>query len=245
MTDMISAYYQHATTQLQRIVQHESEAIHQTADAIATALMNDLDFLTFGSGHSELVAKEAMWRAGGLAPALAIHDHTGGDAERFEGMAAVILGHYVLRQGSVLVVISNSGINPVPIEAAMLGNDNGLTTVAITSVEHSKNTPTRHSSGNRLLDVVDIVIDTHTPIGDIALTLPDSSYQVGATSTFAGIFIMQSIIASTAAKVQERGGTPPVLLSANVVNGDEHNTTLKNKYLPRLVRYAVDMAEIS
>jgi uncharacterized phosphosugar-binding protein len=207
--------------------------------------MNERDFLTFGTGHSESVAREAMWRAGGLAPALAIHDHTGGDTERIEGVAALILGHYSLREGSAIVVISNSGINAVPIEGAMLAKAAGLTVIVITALAHSQNVPARHSSGNKLYEVGDIVIDTHTPTGDNIITLPNSQFKAGSTSTLAGIFIMEAMTTQAAAIMDEQGFVPPVLLSNNAPDGDTHNLKLKQKYMPRMVRFPVDTADMT
>lgn len=243
--DFIQAYYQQVQAQLSAIVTYEQQSLAAGARAIADAILSERDFLTFGSGHSELVAREAMWRAGGLAPALALYDHTGGDMERVEGVAKLILGHYVLRAGGVMVVISNSGVNAVPIEAAMLAKDAGMTVLAITSRAHSTDVPARHSSGKKLYDVADITLDTHTPRGDTSLTLAQSGVQTGSTSTLAGVFIMDTLIAQAAAYIDAAEQVPPVLMSANVPEGDAHNLALKQKYMPRLVRYPVDTADLA
>jgi uncharacterized phosphosugar-binding protein len=244
MTQPIHAYHDHITGQLAAIVEQEGDNIQKAAEAVAAAVRADRDFLTFGSGHSELIAREAVWRAGGLAPALAIIDPTGGDLERMEGAAQLILGHYALRPGSVIIVISNSGINPVPVEVAQVAKDAGLTVVALTAMQHSRDVPPRHSSGKKLYEIADIVIDTHTPRGDTAYTLPNSGFKTAATSTVAGAFIMEAITAGAAQIIDAAGEVPPVLVSANVPEGDAHNRALKQKYLPRLVRYEIDTAEL-
>jgi uncharacterized phosphosugar-binding protein len=244
MTDhSIRQYHNYVTAQLARIVEREADNISRAAGAIANALINDRDFFTFGSGHSELVAREAMWRAGGLAPATAIYDHTGGDMERLEGVAELILGHYTLRPGGVMIVISNSGVNPVPIEAAQVARQAGLTTVAMTALAHSQAVPSRHSSGQKLYDVADIVIDTHTPRGDSALPLA-SGVKAGATSTLAGVFIMEAMTTEAAFIMEAKGVTPPVIVSANVPEGDAHNLDLKQRYLSRHARYVIDTADL-
>ncbi len=244
MTNMIAEFHQHTLHQFQAIIEHETQAIDQTAQSIAKSIMNDRDFLTFGSGHSELVAREAMWRAGGLGCAMTIIDPSGGDVERLEGAAALILGHYQLRSGSTIIIISNSGINPVPIEAAQIAKKAGLTVAAITSVEHSKQVSSRHSSHKNLYEIADIVIDTHTPRGDSALPLDNSIVKVGATSTLSGVFIMQTIIVQAAQIMHEQGYVPPVVVSANVPEGDKHNHAIKQKYFNRLSRYVVDTADM-
>ncbi|MEO0560605.1 MAG: SIS domain-containing protein [Chloroflexota bacterium] len=245
MTSVLDQFYAHVKAQLEQVMTLERTNIEAAAAAVADALQNDRDFLTFGSGHSALVAHEVMWRAGGLAPAMAIQDHTGGDAERIEGVAKLILGHYVLRAGSVLVVISNSGINAVPVEAAMIGRDAGLTVVAITALAHSQDVPSRHSSGKKLYELADIVIDSHTPRGDTSIALPGSDLRTGATSTLAGVMIIDAITAEAAALLDTRGIEPPLLVSANVPDGDAHNLALKQKYLPRLSRFPIDTADLA
>jgi uncharacterized phosphosugar-binding protein len=245
MTDILEQFQSTVTTQLAAIIKHEGDKLRAGAEAVADAIAADKDFLTFGSGHSDLVAREAMWRAGGLAPTIAIHDHTGGDAERIEGVAKLILGHYTLRAGSVIIVISNSGINPVPVEAAQIAKAAGLTVIAITALEHSQDVPTRHSSGQKLYEVADIVIDTHTPRGDTSLKLPNSGLQTGSTSTLSGVFIMDILVAQAAATLDARGITPPVLMSANVPEGDAHNLALKQRYMERMARFPVDTADLA
>lgn len=245
MTDLITAFHGQVTAQLQAIVEQERAHIEAAGKAVADAIAADHNVYTFGSGHSELVAREAMWRAGGLAPMIAIQDHTGGDAERIEGVAKLILGHYILREGGVMIVISNSGINPVPVEAAMIANEAGMKTVALTARAHSDDVLPRHSSGKKLYDVADIVIDTHTPRGDTSVQLPQSGLMTGATSTLAGVFIMDAITVHAAALLDERGITPPVLVSANVPEGDAHNLAIKQRYMPRMARFPVDTADLA
>jgi uncharacterized phosphosugar-binding protein len=245
MADILEQFHTTVVEQLQAIIDSEGDAIRSAAHVVAGAVAADKDFMAFGSGHSELVAREIMWRAGGLAPALAVHDHTSGDAERMEGIAKLILGHYTLREGGVMVVISNSGINPVPVEAAQIAKSARMTVVAITALQHSKAVPARHSSGQKLYEVADIVIDTHVPRGDTALTLPNSGLQTGPTSTLAGVFIMDTLVAQAAALLDERGVTPPLLVSANVPEGDTHNLALKQRYMPRMSRFPVDTADLT
>lgn len=245
MTDFVSDYFAYAMRKMEEVLEESGESIWNASQAVADAIANDKDFLTFGSGHSELVAKEVMWRAGGLAPAMAIQDHTGGDAERIEGMAQLILGHYILRAGSVMVVISNSGINPVPIEAAMIAKKAGLTVVVITSVDHSKAVPARHSSGKKLYEVADIVIDTCTPRGDVGMAIPNTNLKSGSTSTLIGVAIIDAITIQAAGFLAEKGIEPPLLMSANVPEGDAHNLKLKQKYMPRMSRFPVDTADMA
>jgi uncharacterized phosphosugar-binding protein len=237
MTSYIDQYFSLAAALLQTLARDSAPAIRRAAQAVADAIAGDKDFLLFGSGHSALIARDAAGRAGGLIPALQIEDVADGDAERLEGMAKVILARYDLRPGSVLVVISNSGINAVPVEMALLARDAGLTVVAVTSLAHSQSVRSRHSSGRKLYEVAGIVIDTHNVPGDAALELPGGALKSGAMSTLLGSAIIQALTVQAAALLAERGIEPPVFVSANVPGGDEHNRALAGRYWPRLVKH--------
>jgi uncharacterized phosphosugar-binding protein len=237
MANFVENYLANAIRMLQDIERDSGEAIHEAARAVADAIEKGGIFVLFGSGHSALIAKDAAYRAGGLAPVLAVDDVADGDAERVEGVAKYLISRYELRPGSVLAVISNSGINPVPIEMAMIGQTGGLKVIAITAVEHGRSVPSRHSSGKKLFDVADIVIDTHGAPGDASIEIPGFSYKIGATSTVAGSAIVQAITVQAAALLAERDIEPPVWVSANVPAGDAHNNALLERYRPYLARY--------
>lgn len=239
MTDFVEIYLNNVIDLLSTLQRESRAAIQQAAAAVAATVAEGGLFLLYGSGHSALIAKDAAYRAGGLAPALAIEDIADGDAERVEGLARYILARYDLRPNGVIAIISNSGINPVPIEMALIARASGLKVIAITSLTHSRAVPSRHSSGRKLYEVADIVIDTHGVPGDATTELPGSAYRSGATSTIAGSAIVQAIAVGAAALLAERGSEPPVWVSANLPDGDAHNRALLERYRPQLVRHAM------
>lgn len=236
--DSITTYFAQLASILQQAAAQSSSAIQAAAAKAAQAIQQEKDVLLFGSGHSALVARDAVGRAGGLVPFLQIEDVIEGDAERLPGMAKVILGRYSLRAGSVIVIISNSGINAVPVEMALISKEAGLTVVAITSLLHSQSVEPRHSSGKRLFEIADMVIDTHVPRGDALVELPGGLHS-GAASTIVGSAMIQAFTIQTAVLLAEQGMTPPILISANMPGGDTHNREVIHKYLSRLVRYQI------
>lgn len=240
---MISDVFNQAIKQLKCVEEAEAGPIRRAAELVADAIAADKIFYLFGSGHSAFIAGDAYWRAGGLAPALPIPEPLGGDAERLPGFAAVLLGHYQLQAGSVIIIISNSGINPLPIELAMECHQLGLKVVAITNKEHSAAVPVRHAGGKKLMELADVVIDTHGVPGDAALTLPGTNIRVGPTSTAVGTTIIQAIVAEAAGILQERGIQPPVIISANLPEGDAWNRKLAEKYRSQLVRCEISTVD--
>src|SRR5208283_623085 len=116
----------------------QGPGISAAADLLATAIEKGGLVHVFGPGHSHIIAEEAFNRTGGLACINPIVDRTGGRAELVEGYAAAILEGHDLRPGEVLVISSNSGINPLPVEMALLARARGLGVVAITSLAFSQ-----------------------------------------------------------------------------------------------------------
>jgi uncharacterized phosphosugar-binding protein len=241
MADYASQFFAFALDALEKVRTESSDAIRQTAQAVADCVEQDKLVFLFGSGHSALVARDAVGRAGGLLPAILVEDLIEGDAERVEGVAAIIASRYDLSAGGVFILISNSGINPVPIEMAMIGREFGMKIIVITSLAHSQSVNSRHSSGKKLFDLADIVIDTHTVRGDAAIEVEGSEFRTGSTSTMIGCAIIQAITVEAVGLLAERGITPPILVSANIPEGKEHGRALMKRYGTRLVRHVLPL----
>ena len=241
--EIVDQVFETCVAQLRQVQQEEAGAIRAAGEWVGRAIADGKGFYLFGSGHSAFIARDAFWRAGGLAPALPILDPLGGDAERMEGYAAILLAHYQLTPGGVIIVISNSGINALPVEVAMICRQRGLKVVALTSRSHSSQVASRHSSGKKLMELADLVIDTHGIPGDASLVLPGSDLSVAPTSTVIGAAIIQSICATAAGCMAAWGLQPPVIVSMNLPYGDDWNQALAERYHPKLVRYEVPLVE--
>ena len=237
------AYYEAVIRLLGEIQQSQAGAINQAADVIFSSLERDGVLHLFGSGHSHLVAEEAFHRAGGLVPVNTMTEpflspltppKKSGRLERVSGIAAILLDYHEPRPGEVLLIISNAGINPVPVELAIEAKKRGLTVIAITSLRHARSVASRHSSGRRLFEVADLAIDNCGEVGDGAITFPSLAEKVGPTSLLAGAFIVNSIVCGVVERFLAKGLPPPVYLSANLPGGDEHNRQLEAKYKERI-----------
>jgi uncharacterized phosphosugar-binding protein len=148
--------------------------------------------------------------------------------ERKEGYATEILSRYPVGPGDVLFVVSSSGRNAVPIEMAMEGRQRGAKIVAITSAQYSASVTSRHSSGKKLSDVADLVIDNCSDAGDATVEISHLAQKVGPTSTITCAFIWNSIVVGAAARLTAMRGRPEIYASAN--SGLEH---LNAAYLER------------
>lgn len=208
----------------------QSENIKKAAELVGDALAEGKHVFTFGSGHSQLLAREITERAGGLAPVFHLPDPIWGMVERLEGYGEVLLEQYPIQKGEVIFVISNSGRNPEPIEIAKGAKEKGLRVIAVTSFKHSKNVESRHSSGKKLYEFGDVVLDTGTPMGDAVMDFEGLASRAGAASTVFGAALLNAVMVEAIQYLLDKGIDPPVLISANVDGSDEHNAELMERY---------------
>lgn len=224
MARLIDSYHQTLLRVLGQIRDGESENIMRGAELIAKALLADKIVYVAGSGHSHMIAEEGFYRAGGIAalqgilePQLMLHEGALAStaAERVPGLAAQVIARYAVQRGSVVIVVSNSGRNAYPIEMAQEAQKRGASAIAITSLAVARSMPSRHPSGKLLADIADVVIDNHVPLGDAAVDLQHSPHRMGPTSTIAGSFILNSMLAEAVDRASQAGGTVDIYNSAN------------------------------
>lgn len=221
----------------------QTGTLRETGERLARSLRAGGVLHVFGSGHSMLPAIDATFRAGGLAPVNLLHDPALAPweptrvsrIERLPGYGTALAELQDLREGEMLVVLSHSGINPVPVEVARHARARGLTVVAITSRAHSLASPSRHPEGLRLLDVAEIVLDTGAPVGDVTVTLLDGT-GTGPASTLVSTFLLHSLAIAAMESLVSAGEEPPVLRSMNRAGGDDSNARAIAPYRDRLSR---------
>ncbi|OYN87457.1 sugar isomerase domain-containing protein [Parenemella sanctibonifatiensis] len=198
------------------------DVIRTTAAAIADSYGAGGTLWAFGTGHSHMIAEEIWGRAGGLTevkailePALMLHEglQKSSLTERLPGMAEVLLACRDIGADDVVLIASNSGRNAVPVEFARGCKERGATVVALTSVQHSRQTTSRAPNGEKLLDIADIVIDNCGEPGDAIMA--NDPHPVGATSSMVGCMLVQALVVEVVAEMHRRGTPAPVLLSLN------------------------------
>jgi len=240
-------YFSTATNILTQINSTQRENLLKASDILATCTKNEGIIHTFGVGHSHLVAEDVFWRGATLAnihailePSLTGHQEITKSEylEKVEGIGKIIVDYHRIASPDVVVVISNSGNNAVPIDVARECQERAVKVIAITSISYSGFLKPLHSSGKKLNDYADVTIDNCCPVGDAALNFEGLPMGVGALSTIAGSFIMHSLVVQTVGLLLDEGFTLTFTLNgslmANKEEVDQYNQSLIEKYLTKI-----------
>ncbi|QIQ04251.1 SIS domain-containing protein [Streptomyces liangshanensis] len=230
---------------LQRVRDTEAANIAAAGRAIADTVAAGGRLFAFGAGHSSLAAQDVVYRAGGFAlmNLLAVPGVVGVDVmpatlgsalERVEGLATTVLDASPATAGDVLVVISLSGRNVLPVEMASHARALGLTVIGVTSVAYASSTEARNPLGGFLKDHCDIVLDNGIAVGDAELTADGIEAPFAPASTVVTSALMQAMMAAAAGELVERGTEPPLLRSGNVDGGPEWNVRVMTEYRDRI-----------
>ncbi|MCX7795367.1 MAG: SIS domain-containing protein [bacterium] len=240
----IEEYFSEVKRILHRIEETQTKTMERVANLIAEGIINGSNIFIFGASHSAMMAEELTYRAGGLmlinpifAPGLSLSErpvNRTSKLERLEGFAKILLDSFPLKKGDILIIASVSGRNTVPVEMALEAKERGLTVIALTSLEYSKNVTSRHKSGKKVYEIADIVLDNCCPKGDAILQIDNLPQKVAPTSTIAGVYILNAIIARVVEILVEKGIEPPIYLSGNLDGGDEYNTRKLQEYKDRI-----------
>lgn len=227
--------------QINIIDKYESSNINKACEIIVDAFINKGILHVFATGHSHMFSEELFYRAGGLVPIDPIlipplMQHVGAitstKLERKSGLAKEIYDKLDLKDGEPFIIVSNSGINAVPIEMARLAKNNNHKVIVITSKEASSKLESRVSDKSHLYDYGDVVIDNHIPYGDYLVET--ESGRTGSASSIVGAYIAQRIVLGVIKLSEDRGIKAPIFASANIPNGDKHNEELVKEYQERI-----------
>lgn len=236
-------YFSHVQELLKTVEENEGEAMNLVAEKVANAIKHGSIIHLFGCGHSHLLTEETYFRAGGLVPVhpilhepLMLHEGAvqSSTLERQNNYARTFMKDQDIQSGDVMIVFSNSGRNPVPIDVALIAKAKGSIAIGITSITYAKSQSSRHDSGKYLHDVVDIVIDNHAPTGDAVLNHPFVSVNYGPVSTTIGATIINHVFAEAIGLLATQQVEVPVFLSGNLEDADQHNKALMEKYKKRI-----------
>ncbi|WP_254878994.1 SIS domain-containing protein [Streptomyces sp. NA04227] len=243
-TGLAREYLDATLALLARVREEQSEVAAAAAGLLADTVIGGGRLFAFGAGHSALLAQDLVYRAGGLALVnlLQVPGAAGVEApatlgsalERVAGLATAVLDNSPAAEGDLLLLISLSGRNVLPVEMAIRAREKGLRTIGVTSLAYVAATEPCHPSGTRLADHCDLVLDTHVPVGDAQLTAEGIDAPFAPVSTPVTSALLQAVLAATAGELARRGADVPLLRSGNVDGGTEWNRRVFEEYGDRI-----------
>lgn len=232
----MSDYLGQIVETLQRIEREERAKMTEAAETVADVICRDGIIYTFGCGHSHLPCLDTFYRAGGLACVspildedLMLHDGAAKSSrmEKMPGIAAEAFRRHHVTPNDLIVVISASGKNAAPVEMCECAKKAGVKLVTISSSAYIDH-------GAKLLSLGDIAVDCKVPYGDAVIDVGEA--KMGGLSTYASLFILNSILINGAKKALAKGTVPPVYRSGNVEGGTAKNVALEERYFGRIKR---------
>ncbi len=230
------AYLDKSAAIIEKISKTQMEPLEKAAEVCVNAISKGGLVHLFGTGHSRIMVEEVFPRHGsfpGFHPmvelSLTYHNPVVGPngqrqamfLEHIEGFARVILRNFVVREPDCFLIFSNSGVNEVIVDMALEVKARQLPVIAVVSVEHSLASPALHSSGKKLMDVADIVIDNCTPAGDAMVYVEGLSDPVRPGSTIGGAAVANALKCLVAEKLTRLGQPPIVLTSAYFIGAEK------------------------
>ena len=105
----------------------QREKILQAAILVKEVIQKDGLIYVFGCGHSHMIAEETFYRAGGLAcvapvfcEPLMLHEsaYLSSRLEKADGYYETLLRSVRFSEKDMLICVSSSGVNAVPVEYA-------------------------------------------------------------------------------------------------------------------------------
>ena len=232
----MSDYLEQIVGILHRIDREERAKMAEAAEAVAEVICRDGIVYTFGCGHSHLPCLDTFYRAGGLACTspildedLMLHDGAAKSSrmEKLPGIAAEAFRRHNVTANDLVVVISASGKNAAPVEMCECAKRAGVKLVTISSSAYIDH-------GAKLLSLGDIAIDCKVPYGDAVIDVGEA--KMGGLSTYASLFILNSILIEGAKNALAKGTQPPIYISGNVEGGTARNVALEERYFGRVKR---------
>ncbi len=205
---------------MDKIESTQMDNIKQAASIMAESIAVDRWVHTFGCGHATLPIEEMYPRIGGFVgfhpmielPLTFFTNIVGGMGvhqfvflERVEGYGKEIMKSYNFDPRDTMWLFSHSGINNVNIDIALEAKRIGMKVVVLGSAEAFKDTKTRHSSGKKIFDLADVVVDICVPSVDASVDLKNHQDKIAPVSTMAFVSAVWMIVSTVAEILVNRG----------------------------------------
>lgn len=240
-------YFDEIEKVITKVKETQSENIMKAAEILAKTTENDGIIYGFGTGHSHLVIDDAFWRAATPANYCALLEPsaTGNQeitksyyVENTYGIGKLIVDYHRITPNDCMIIVSNSGNNIAPVDAALRAKEKGIPTIGITAVEYSDFLKCKHKDGVKLKDVVDVVLDNCSLIGDATVDIEGFPMKVGSSSTIPNVYLQNAILTQMVEILVDKGIEPDVYYNGHMAFMDEncadHNDKLVDKYFYRI-----------
>jgi uncharacterized phosphosugar-binding protein len=238
-------YFENTLALIQQIRETQLPEIERAAEICAESIANQGLVFLFGAGHSRMMCEEMTPRQGALVGfvalvELALSNHaaivganglrTALVLERQEGYAEQILKSFRFGPRDAFIIISTSGIRPVIVEMALGAKQRGMPVIAVLSKQHGEKTKAAHSSGKKLIDIADVVLDNQCPAGDCVVELEGIEWRTGPASTVTGAVLINMLRCEVAERLLARGVKPVLLPSHQFVGNQSAEEQLESFY---------------
>ena len=205
---------------LDNIESTQLDAVRSAAAIMADSIAAERWVHTFGCGHATIPVEEMYPRIGGfvgfhpmvelpltfftrITGEMGIHQFL--FLERAEGYGREIMKGYNFDRRDCMWIFSHSGINNVNIDVALRAKEIGMKVIATGSAAGFRDVQSRHSSGKKLFDLADVVIDSCVPGTDAAVPVPHHYDKLGPLSTMGFVAVVWTTILTVAELLVERG----------------------------------------
>jgi uncharacterized phosphosugar-binding protein len=205
---------------MDKIEETQKENIKEAAELMANSIQAGRWVHTFGCGHATIPVEEMYPRIGGfvgfhpmielpltfftrITGEMGVHQFL--FLERAEGYGKEIMKGYDFDKQDTMWLFSHSGINNVNIDIALEAREKGMKVVVLGSANAFKDAKTRHSSGHKLFDLADVLVDTCVPAIDASVDLKNHKDKVGPISTMGFVSCVWMIVTTVAEILEERG----------------------------------------
>jgi uncharacterized phosphosugar-binding protein len=240
-----TGYYESAIGLLKSLRETQLAEIDRAAAICVQSIRQGGLVFLFGAGHSRMMCEEMTPRQGCFVgfyslveQSLSNHSATIGVnglraplyLEKYEGYAEEILKGFHFGPNDAFILISTSGIRPIMVEMGLGAKKRNLPVIAIVSRQHCEQAKPTHSSGKKLIEVADVVIDNQSPPGDCVYDLEGLPWRTGPTSTVTGAMIINMLRCEVAGRLLEVGHEPVLLPSHQFVNKEGVTEQMERYY---------------
>jgi len=239
---LLDRYWKEIENLYDKVKSTQRENIIKAGNLIADAVDKGACVHIHDSGH--IIDSELIYRGGGLIlykkfkydlvvdNPVRKRDRSDMDTS-MEGLAAYAIKASGAKPGDVFILGSVSGRTFKVVDLAYEAKKLGMKLIVVTSMSYATSVDSPHSSGKKLYELADVVLDNCAPAAEALMEVEGLEPRLCAASGLSAAFILWSVTTVVVEELMKRGKTPGVLKSANFPGGNEYN---KNYVEPRYER---------